>query len=1564
LALAGATPALALPLVWDNYTGTGVGNWFDPANWSAGVPTLADEVRFHSNGTANIASGNATANRLTIGAGAGTGGTINLSGGSLTSIYDIKVGSGAGSAGTFNQTGGNISIPWVYGLYVGAGGGTGTYSLSAGSTTLGSPFVSGTGFADVIFGEGSGGTANVNISGGTLSSHGVTQMGRGVGSSGTLTMTGGAFNMGHVFWGGFGSTGGQVTIGQSGGTITTGTDEQFLEANTIAGAFLLGTGNTAATRSGYALSGSATLNVNSHLYVGGTGGNNPNGGNAGFADLTLSGGTINIGGPTNAAGSLYIGSAGTGTANSADGTITVTGGTLNMPKVGAILAIGQRGNSGTSNGTGTLTISGGEVLVPKGSVIVGRVNASQSAIGTLNLAGTGRLVADSLVMTKAGDADANGKTFNFTGGTLELNSATSDFVATNNGGTLRPGGAATQILTTAGRDGSYNQVAGTLALDLASNYAHDGLNTTAGAVGAVSLAGNVNVTAGPGYAPSFGATAPVVVAKSITDTATWTLPSLPAGLTWDRRILADGVNLVEAITAVRSTATPVAPGPWSGGAAGSAVLLGGSGGTATIASGVTAGQVQIDATGDWTVDGAGALTLSSAGTPAGVVAFGGTHTIGTSVSFASAAALATVTSSTHITLSGALSGSSTVEKTGPGALTLSSPSSSFSGTWSISGGTLNIDSDANLGAPTASTAFSGASLNVTGGGWATSRAILLRGAGLTLNANGDSSLSGPISGTGGITKSDVNTLTLGGTNTHSGPTTVNAGILAITSGAALSADSALILAPGTQLLLNGNSATVGSLATTGSSNHGNVVTGGANLTVGADNSSTTFNGQIQGDGNGTFNKVGTGTFVINAGPAQDGFLNIVRPVNVDTVHVQAGTLRLNGLTVAAGGKGPIDLPSNQVIIDADATLALGSTGTGRVMPSLVGAGTLAFVSGTTTVDFANPSFTGAVQVRNNATLSIGDMGAVGPSTVPISVVAAGAGTGNATLILNTSGTFSHPIDLANYTLHLGSNGNAITLDQPITGSGQMYFEDTATTKGSITLAAKSTYQGATNVHPLGSQVILAVDDAIPSAFYCLVNGTLDLNGHDQTVGSVIGNQANAEIKISGGKTFSVGADNIDSNAISTSYASGYLGRITGDGGLTKVGYGVQCLSGNNTYTGPTHVKTGALWFNIAPTQMPKTSDITVDAGALLILGNTSTTVPAVYTNPISGGGRVQKNNNAVVEIASDNTYAGGTMITAGTLVVSKDANLGAAAGPITFHLAGTSTALRFKAAFDTARPVVMANGLGSIETNGFDSTFSGPLSGPGSLTKATAGRLTLAAPANAISGTLAVTGGTLALTGQMTAANVNAAGGQLDLGPVRLVVDYATTSPLDSVRAQLLAGRNGGTWDGTTGILTSAAQAPAEPNQRLAIGYLEASQLLGLTGADTAAWDGRTVDATSLLTKLTWYGDANLDGRVTPDDYTLLDRAVALGGLGGVAKWSDGDFDYTGTVDAGDYQLIDRVFHQSNGLPLDPTFLAAREAQFGSDYVAALVASVPEPTGLTVATIATGLLAGRRRRRS
>lgn len=104
-------------------------------------------------------------------------------------------------------------------------------------------------------------------------------------------------------------------------------------------------------------------------------------------------------------------------------------------------------------------------------------------------------------------------------------------------------------------------------------------------------------------------------------------------------------------------------------------------------------------------------------------------------------------------------------------------------------------------------------------------------------------------------------------------------------------------------------------------------------------------------------------------------------------------------------------------------------------------------------------------------------------------------------------------------------------------------------------------------------------------------------------------------------------------------------------------------------------------------------------------------------------------------------------------------------------------------------------------------------------------------------------------------------------------------------------------------------------------------------------------------------GDANYDGHVGPDDYTLIDRGYAKHLTG----WSNGDFNGDGVVDASDYLIIDSAFASHNGGSLSPSLLASREAQFGDTYAAGLLASVPEPSLCFLAPL---LLLSRRRRKS
>ena len=126
------------------------------------------------------------------------------------------------------------------------------------------------------------------------------------------------------------------------------------------------------------------------------------------------------------------------------------------------------------------------------------------------------------------------------------------------------------------------------------------------------------------------------------------------------------------------------------------------------------------------------------------------------------------------------------------------------------------------------------------------------------NAATTLTLSGVISGAGGFTKLGAGTLSLGGTNTYTGPTFVTEGTLkggvTLAFGTATAAGSMTINSSGT-LDIGGVAQTIGSLA--GSGTVANPTTLNT-LTIGVDNTSTTFSGTFTGALASVLTKVGTG----------------------------------------------------------------------------------------------------------------------------------------------------------------------------------------------------------------------------------------------------------------------------------------------------------------------------------------------------------------------------------------------------------------------------------------------------------------------------------------------------------------------------------------------------------------------------------------------------------------------------------------------------------------------------------------------------------------------------------
>jgi fibronectin-binding autotransporter adhesin len=192
--------------------------------------------------------------------------------------------------------------------------------------------------------------------------------------------------------------------------------------------------------------------------------------------------------------------------------------------------------------------------------------------------------------------------------------------------------------------------------------------------------------------------------------------------------------------------------------------------------------------------------------------------------------------------------------------------------------------------------------------------------------------------------------------------------------------------------------------------------------------------------------------------------------------------------------------------------------------------------------------------------------------------------------------------------------------------------------------------------------------------------------------------------------------------------------------------------------------------------------------------------------------------------------------------------------------------------------------------------------------------------------------------------------GQLDLGGNDMIVRNGVIGDVtDQVRSGFNVA-NGGYWNGQ-GITSSDAKN--DPTHLMALGVVQNDD--GTGNPYYTSFDGQPVDITDVLVKYTYYGDANLDGKIDGTDYSLID--FGFGSNGAVTGWQNGDFNYDGFIDGSDYSLIDNSFNSQGTIPLAQ--VAANTAEIATSGGSA----VPEPT--TLGLLAIGALAtlGRRRRR-
>jgi autotransporter-associated beta strand protein len=197
--------------------------------------------------------------------------------------------------------------------------------------------------------------------------------------------------------------------------------------------------------------------------------------------------------------------------------------------------------------------------------------------------------------------------------------------------------------------------------------------------------------------------------------------------------------------------------------------------------------------------------------------------------------------------------------------------------------------------------------------------------------------------------------------------------------------------------------------------------------------------------------------------------------------------------------------------------------------------------------------------------------------------------------------------------------------------------------------------------------------------------------------------------------------------------------------------------------------------------------------------------------------------------------------------------------------------------------------------------------------------------------------------------------GQLDLKDNDMIIHGSTLAAVWPLVAGGFHAAAGGYWNGS-GIVSSTAAANTLTALAVIVNNNGSGGAIFSTtpGNPNGSFDNQNTSSSDILIKYTYYGDANLDGRVSSSDYSRIDN----GYLSHLTGWYNGDFNYDNVVNGSDYTLIDNAFNTQGAHLSDEVAAITSQITAGSN-----AAAVPEPVGLGLAAWLSLALLGRRTRR-
>ncbi|CAN5621201.1 hypothetical protein BH09VER1_BH09VER1_13680 [soil metagenome] len=814
------------------------------------------------------------------------------------------------------------------------------------------------------------------------------------------------------------------------------------------------------------------------------------------------------------------------------------------------------------------------------------------------------------------------------------------------------------------------------------------------------------------------------------------------------------------------------------------------------------------------------------------------------------------------TVTNAIEGKGSLSQTGPGTLTLAGANSYTGGTMMTQGG-IKLGNAKALGSTSGSLALLGGTLdlngfNLTVGSLTGRSAALITSGGLnTSTLTTSSAISGTYagsmangSGVLALVKLGSGTLTLSGSSSFTGGTTLTAGGLNINNANAL-----------------GN----GTLTIKGAAALDN--TSGAAMTLSTNNLQS-WNSNFTFRGSDNLN-LGTGAVVIN---------------NTRTIMVSSNTLTVGGVISALNAKygltktgtGTLLLLNNNTFAGQTTAngglLQIGNGGTNGSIASsrlsvasssqiafnrsdniaeggaIAGAGSVRQMgSGTLTLTGVN-SFTGgtvidtgAIQAGNAKALGNGSL-AVGTGLLDLHGFSVGVRsiTGAAgARITNNSGTSSV----------LTSSMNAATAYDGtiIDGTGRLAL--VLGGSGTLALNGNNTYSLGTTLN--SGELDLGNAHAIGSGTLTIAGGSLNnTSGGALTLSTNNAQKWNGNFAFKGSQNLDLGTGGVLMNGNRTVTVSG--GTLTVGGaiaatsttyGLTKSGTGTLVLEGNNTYGGATSISQGTLQIGSGGVVSSLATSKITDNGVLIF--NTSNTL--FYRGVISGGGSLRQNGGGLLFLSGANSYSGGTIVNSGTLRLGNLRALGATSG---------SLAINSGAVVEINGGAV---GMGTLSGGGVLANFGGQvatLTTTSAATSTFAGRIMDATPGAPTAASLALVkagAGTLILSG----ANGYTGGTTISAGKLQLGDGGSTGSILGDVTNDGILAFNYNTDAIFGGLITGRGSL-----QQIGIG-----STLTLTGSNSYT-GGTTIGAGSLLKLVD--GSSFGPGKVTDNGALLLDFSGSI----------------------------------------------------------------------------------------